>query len=69
MLIVAGRDPGEARAEADAGWAAMTPAEHVAAYLAEHPGAKKLDAVKAVAKLRGVPRNDIYQAVLEQENK
>ena len=65
VLIVAGRDPGEARAEADAGWAAMTPAEHVAAYLAEHPEAKKLDAVKAVAKLRGVPRNDIYQAVLE----
>ncbi len=65
VLIVGGCPHAEVQAQAD--WASMTPAEHVAAYMAEHPEAKKLDAIKAVAKLRGVPRNEIYQAVLEQE--
>ena len=31
------------------------------------PEAKKLDAIKAVAKLRGVSRNEIYRAVLDAE--
>ena len=62
VLIVGGCPHAEVQAQAD--WASMTPAEHVAAYMAEHPEAKKLDAIKAVAKLRGVPRNEIYQAVL-----
>lgn len=62
VLIVGGCPHAEVQAQAD--WASMTPAEHVVAYMAEHPEAKKLDAIKAVAKLRGVPRNEIYQAVL-----
>lgn len=65
VLIVGGCPHADVQAQAD--WASMTPAEHVAAYMAEHPEEKKLSAIKAVAKLRGVPRNEIYQAVLDSE--
>ena len=65
VLIVGGCPHEEVQAQED--WASLTPAEHVASYMAEHPEAKKLDAIKAVAKLRGVPRNNIYQAVLSSE--
>lgn len=65
VLIVAGCDP-ETKTAAEV-WTSMTEAEHVLWYLSMNPGMKKLDAVKAVAKIRGVPRNDVYQAVLELE--
>ncbi|MGM9624186.1 MAG: 16S rRNA (cytidine(1402)-2'-O)-methyltransferase [Eubacteriales bacterium] len=67
VLIVAGCDPVMKQAEAD--WASMSEAEHVAAYLDEHPDMKTLDAIKAVAKIRGVPRNDVYRAVLDCDTK
>ena len=66
VLIVEGCP--EADLQAGEAWAEMTVTDHVAAYLSEHPDIKKLDAIKAVAKIRGVPRNDVYRAVLEQEN-
>lgn len=65
VLIVAGCDRAEVLSAEP--WAEWSYAEHVAQYLSEHPGIKTLDAVKAVAKLRGVPRNDVYKAVLETE--
>ena len=58
----------EQEAKAGEAWASLTPAAHVAAYMEEHPEEKKLSAIKAVAKLRGVSRNDVYQAVLDAEN-
>ncbi len=66
VLVVEGCT--EAVAQSGEAWAEMTVTDHVAAYLSEHPEIKKLDAIKAVAKLRGVPRNDVYRAVLEQED-
>ena len=44
-------------------WADMTIPDHVAHYVAQ--GMTKKDAVKAAAKDRGVPKNEVYQAVIE----
>lgn len=63
VLILAGRSPEEAKKEA--GWASLSIPEHVEKVLSEHPDWKKLDAVKAVAKERGVPRNEVYDAVMK----
>ena len=63
VLVLAGRDPAEKQAEAY--WSSLTPEEHVARILSEHPEMKKLDAVKAAAKERGVPRSEIYNAVMK----
>lgn len=63
VLVLGGRDPGEKQAEA--WWAGLTPEEHVQRLLDENPSMKKLDAVKAAAKERGVGRNEIYNAVMK----
>ena len=63
VLILAGRCPEEKKAEAY--WANLTPEEHVAAILQAHPEMKRLDAVKTAAKERGVPRSEIYNAVMK----
>lgn len=44
-------------------WQDMSVAEHVNYYLAR--GMKKNDAIKAAAHDRGVPKNDVYQQVIE----
>ncbi len=44
-------------------WEAMTVPEHVAHYIAS--GMTKKDAIKAAAKDRGVPKNEVYQQVLD----
>ncbi len=43
-------------------WAEMTPSEHVKFYM--DGGMSKNEAVKAAAKDRGVPKNEVYKAVL-----
>ena len=44
-------------------WTDMTVPEHVAHYVEK--GMTKKDAIKAAAKDRGVPKNEVYQQVLE----
>ncbi len=44
-------------------WVCMTIPDHVAHYMDE--GMTKKDAIKAAARDRGVPKNDVYQQVLE----
>lgn len=44
-------------------WTDMTVPEHVAHYMGQ--GMAKKDAIKAAAKDRGVPKNEVYQAVLD----
>ncbi len=61
VLIVAGCS--HAQANADVWWNALTIEEHVAHYLSEDSTMKKLDAVKKVAKERGIPRNEVYDLV------
>ncbi len=61
VLIVAGSAPEDAKE--DAWWQAITIEAHVAHYMAEDPTMKKPDAVKKVAKERGIPRNEVYDLV------
>ncbi len=60
VLIVDGA--GEEQQRADAFWANMTVAEHVAFY--EGSGMSRMDAMKATAKDRGVPKGKIYKELL-----
>lgn len=59
VLIVEGESASEAAS--DAFWSDMSVGEHVERYTAA--GMSKMDAVKACAKDRGVPKNEIYRAV------
>ena len=61
VLVVAGADP----ADAPAFWADMSIPDHVAHY--EGQGLSRKDAVKAAAKDRGVPKNDVYQVMLKED--
>ncbi len=45
-------------------WAEMAVPEHVARYISE--GMSKKDAIKAAARDRGVPKNEVYQQVLDE---
>lgn len=53
---------GGAKEETDAFWLSMTVQEHVAFYMAS--GMPKMDAVKAVARDRGVAKNMIYREMI-----
>ena len=57
VLVVEGA-PESAKKE---DWSDMSVAEHVESYIAS--GMSKMDAIKAVAKDRGVPKNVIYKEV------
>ena len=59
VLIVEGASREQIRAEAF--WSEMSIEEHVAHYIAE--GKSKMDAVKACAKDRGMPKNEVYRVV------
>ena len=62
VLVLEGRSADEVKAEKEAGWADMSPAEHVAYYEAQ--GMDRKEAMRAAAKDRGVSRRDIYNALL-----
>ncbi len=62
VLVVGGCTPGDKAVEAP--WASLSLQEHVQAYLDRDPTMKRLDAVKAVAKERGIPRGQVYDAVM-----
>lgn len=58
----------EGAAEAPAGvpaWSDMTPEDHVRLYLDQ--GMKKMDAIKAAAKDRGMAKSDFYRLVAESD--
>lgn len=63
VLILEGRDPKERQNEV--WWAELSIPEHVQHYLDADPSMKRLDAVKLVAKERGVGRNEVYDAVMK----
>lgn len=63
VLIICGRDPEEMKKEAQENWEAMTVQEHMAYY--ESRGVDHKEAMKLVAKDRGVGKRDIYQMLLE----
>ena len=63
VLIIAGRSREEMKKEEQAGWEALSLEEHMARY--ESQGIDRKEAMKRVAKDRGVSKRDIYQALLK----
>ena len=63
VLVIAGKTKAEVLEEARAAFEEMTIQEHMNLYLDK--GMDKKDAMKAVAKDRGVSKRDIYNALLE----
>ena len=63
VLIIAGRSREEMKKEEQAGWEALSLEEHMAHY--ESQGIHRKEAMKRVAKDRGVSKRDIYQALLK----
>ena len=60
VLVLEGAEDGST---ATSFWEGMTIPAHVAHYMSE--GMSKKDAIKAAARDRGVPKNEVYQQVLE----
>lgn len=63
VLIIAGRSREEMKKEEQAGWEALSLEEHMAHY--ESQGIDRKEAMKRVAKDRGVSKRHIYQALLK----
>ncbi|ETP71024.1 putative methyltransferase, partial [Lachnospiraceae bacterium JC7] len=58
VLVIEGRDPSDIAAESEANWNEMPLEDHMEHYLKQ--GMSEKDAMKAVAKDRGVSKRDIY---------
>lgn len=65
VIVVEGRSPQELAEESRRQWEEMPLEEHMARY--ENQGMPRKEAMKQVAKDRGVSKRDIYQALLETE--
>ncbi len=63
VLVIAGRDQAELAAGEQAAWADLTVQEHMDFY--ESQGMERREAMRQVAKDRGVSRRDIYQELLK----
>lgn len=62
VLVLEGKDPKEIEKEKQASWESMTVEEHMDYY--ESQGMDRKEAMKQVAKDRGVSKRDIYQQLL-----
>ena len=62
VLIICGRDREEIVKEQQAGWESMSLEEHMQIY--ESQGISHKEAMKLVAKDRGISKRDVYQALL-----
>ena len=60
-IVLEGNTSGEVEEEADVYWTDMTLEAHVD-YIIEETGLNSKDAIKEVAKLRGISKRDVYQA-------
>lgn len=63
VLVLAGRDRREMEKEQQKSWEAMSIGDHMAVYEAQKIPRK--EAMKLVARDRGISRRDVYQALLE----
>lgn len=66
VLVIGGKSFDEQRQEQEENWRQISVADHMARYL--DAGMEKKEAMKQVARDRGVSKRDIYQAVLEQRS-
>lgn len=65
VLVIEGKSRAQILEEEQNKWEQMSIPEHMDYYLAQ--GMQKKDAMKAVAKDRGVAKRDIYKALLDEE--
>ena len=65
VLVIEGRSPSEIEQEERRSWEEITVSGHLEMYLAE--GMDRKEAMKAVAKDRGVSKREIYSALLEED--
>ena len=61
----AGKSPEEIKKEKEQTWEAMSLTEHMDVYLSQ--GIEKKEAMKLVAKDRGIGKRDVYQMLLEEQ--
>ncbi|MBQ7900451.1 MAG: 16S rRNA (cytidine(1402)-2'-O)-methyltransferase [Clostridia bacterium] len=66
VLVLAGKSSGELAAEIQAEFAHMSVVEHVNSLIAQ--GTDKKEAIKEVAKLRGIPKRDVYNQYINKES-
>lgn len=64
VLIICGKDKEELKKEEQAAWETMSIEEHMAYY--EQAGVDRKEAMKKVAKDRGLSKRDVYQMLLEK---
>lgn len=64
VIVIEGRSAEEIRQEQQKSWEEMTIEEHMELYLSQ--GSDRKEAMKLVAKDRGISKRDVYQALLEQ---
>ena len=64
VIVIEGCDQAELTAKEQAAWSEMSIDEHMDVYLSQ--GMDKKEAMRCVAKDRGVSKRDIYQALLEE---
>ena len=67
VIVVEGKAAEEILKEKQEAWKEMTPREHVEMY--ESQGNSRKEAMRLAARDRGVPRREIYQALLTEEEK
>ncbi len=65
VLVLSGADPQELRQKEEARWQEMSLQEHMACY--EQQGMDRKEAMKKVAQDRGVPKREIYRALIGKE--
>ena len=65
VLVIEGADPERLKQQKQKAWEEMTLQEHMEVY--EGQGMDRKEAMKMVAKDRGVSKRDIYQALLSEE--
>ena len=65
VIVIEGKSVQEIEAEDQARWQQMSLEEHMEHY--ESQGNSRKEAMKLVAKDRGVSKRDVYQALLEAE--
>ena len=67
VLVIEGLDPEVLVQEQRSAWESMTMTDHVQMYMDQ--GMSKKDAMKAVAADRGLGKRDVYQALLDEDDR
>lgn len=65
VLVIEGKDPEDIRREERSKWEELSLEEHMELYLSK--GMNRKEAMKQVAKDRGIGKRDVYQALLDRD--